>query len=225
MASHLERYHAILAGRGMKVGDQVVCTTRCPTPHQWWIHPWWVGVIEEVSDDAASWNGHNSEAYYCANFLYVKVRYLGSGSTTGFTQRDELASLLPLHGDPVTESPMFGGTDAEAIPLYQFACRVGLGERYAEASQKAWRKLNQEWQGTAYEATHATQHFYPVWFSDGRKRTPAVVVDTLEYPLRATPTARYAALFSNGTARGMSRLIIGGCHATREEAMNEGETK
>ena len=144
MANHLERYHAMLAGRGMKVGDQVVCTYRSPAPHQWWIHPWHVGVIEEVSDDAASWNGHNSEAYHCANFQYVKVRYLGNGNSAGFTQRDQLASLLPLTGDPVTESPYFGSDDAEAIRIYQFACRVGLGDRYAEQSQKAWHKMNRE---------------------------------------------------------------------------------
>jgi hypothetical protein len=137
MQNHLERYHAMLAGRGMKVGDQVICTYRCPTPHQWWIHPWWVGVIEEPSTDVASWNGTNSEAYWCANFLYIKVRYLGNGTTAGFTSCDSLAYLQPLLqiGDPVTESPYFGSNDAEAIRLYQFACRAGLGDRYAEESQ------------------------------------------------------------------------------------------
>lgn len=142
MANHLERYHAILAGRGMKVGDQVICKYRCPTPDQWWIHPWWVGVIEDVSDDAPSWNGHNSEAYFCATLLYIKVRYLGHGTSAGFTQRDSLANLLPLHFGEVTESPYFGSDPAEAIRLYQFACRCGMGDRYAEASQKAWHKLN-----------------------------------------------------------------------------------
>jgi hypothetical protein len=56
-----------------------------------------------------------------------------------------LANLLPLNiGDPVTESPYFGSEPAEAIRLYQFACRVGLADRYAEESQKAWHKLNTE---------------------------------------------------------------------------------
>ena len=141
MQTHLERYHAMLAGRGLKVGDQVVCEYRRPKRDQRWIHPWHVGVIEEVSDDPKSWNGSTSEAYYCATYLYVKVRYLGHGTSAGFTQRDQLASLLPLTGDPVTESPYFGSDDAEAIRIYQFACRVGLGERYAEESQKAWFRL------------------------------------------------------------------------------------
>jgi hypothetical protein len=150
MGKHLDRYHDILRGRGMKVGDQVICTYRCPTPHQWWIHPWHVGVIEEVSDDPASRNGHHSEAYYCANFLYVKVRYLGHGASAGFTQRDQLASLLPIHfGDPLTESPHFGSDPAEAIRLCQFACRAGVGERYAETSQKAWHELNEQHKETA----------------------------------------------------------------------------
>lgn len=142
MGKHLERYHEILAGRGMKVGDQVICTYRCPTPHQWWTHPFHVGVIEEVADDAGSWNGHNSEAYYCANFLYVKVRYLGHNGSAGFTQRDSLANLLQLQGDSVSESPCFSADPSDAIRLYQFACRAGYGGHYAEMSQEAWHKLN-----------------------------------------------------------------------------------
>jgi hypothetical protein len=153
MANHIERYHAMLAGRGMKVGDQVICTYRCPTPHQWWIHPWHVGVIEEVLDDASQWNGHNSEAYHCANYHYVKVRYLGHNGSAGFTQRDQLAYLLPITmfpwDVPLTESPYFGGDPAEAIRLYQFACRVGLGDLYAEESQKAWHELNRQHQEIA----------------------------------------------------------------------------
>ncbi len=148
MAKHLERYREMLAGRDMAIGDQVVCTFRCPTPHQWWIHPWHVGVIEEPSDDVASWNGHDSEAQYCANCLYVKVRYLRSAASVGFTMLDSLANLLPLTGDPVTESPYFGSGAAEAIRLYQFACRTGLGDRYAEKSQKAWHELNRRQQLT-----------------------------------------------------------------------------
>jgi len=145
MANHIERYHAILAGRGLKVGDQVVCTYRTPTPHQRWIHPWHIGVIEEVSDSPADWNGIKSEAFYCATYLYVKVRYLGHNGSAGFTQRDQLASLVPLMGDPVSESPWFGSEAADAIAIYQFACRVGMGDRYAEESQKAWHQLNQLW--------------------------------------------------------------------------------
>jgi hypothetical protein len=145
MGIHLDRYHDILRGRGMKVGDQVICTYRSPCPHQWWIAPWHVGVIEDVSDDPASWNGHNSEAYYCANFLYVKVRYLGSSHSAAFTQRDQLASLLPIQfGEPLTESPHFGSDPAEAIRLFQFACRAGVGDRCAETSQKAWQDLNRK---------------------------------------------------------------------------------
>jgi hypothetical protein len=75
---------------------------------------------------------------------------------------------------------------------------------------------------TIYETWHATPHYYPVWFSDGRKRTPAVVVDTLAFPLRGTPTSKYAELFPNGEARGMARLIIGSCYPTKEEAMSKG---
>jgi hypothetical protein len=156
MSNHLERYHAMLAGRGMKVGDQVVCTYRSPAPNQWWIAPWHVGVIEEPLDDP-NWRsgvlpsyGSKSEAYFCANYRYVKVRYLGHGEESdsdarlvpGFVERDELAYLLQLHGDPVTESPWFGSDPAEAIRLFHFACRAGLDERYAEASQKAWHELN-----------------------------------------------------------------------------------
>jgi hypothetical protein len=140
--NHIERYHAMLAGRGMKVGDQVICTYRTPCPHQWWIHPFWVGVIEEVSDDVADWNGSNSEAYYCANLLYVKVRYLGGNGSAGFTQRDQLCSLLPLMGDPVTESPYFGSGPAEAIRLYQFAGRAGYANHYTQMSIDAWHELN-----------------------------------------------------------------------------------
>jgi hypothetical protein len=142
--THIERYRQILAGRGMKVGDQVICEYRTPTPHQWWCHPWWVGVIEEVSDDAGSWNGHNSEAYYCANYKYVKVRYLGHNGSAGFTQHDQLGSLRQLHGNAVSESPHFGSGPADAIRLYQFACRAGLGDRYAEESQKTWHELNRK---------------------------------------------------------------------------------
>jgi hypothetical protein len=140
--TYIDRYHAMLAGRGMKVGDQVVCEYRSPTPHQWWIHPWHVGVIEEVSDEAGAWNGTNSEACYCLISHSAKVRYLGNCDTPGFTQHDRLASLQPLLGDPVEESPWFGGFAEEAIRLYAFACRVGMGDKYAQESQKAWFRLN-----------------------------------------------------------------------------------
>jgi hypothetical protein len=145
MATHIERYHAMLAGRGMKVGDQVICTYRLPTPHQWWTAPLWVGVIEEAGTDATSWNGHNSEAYHCANFLYVKVRYLPTSHSAGFTQRDQLCSLLPIQfGDPVTESPSFGSDPAEAIRLYEFACRAGYGAYYSEMSREAWHAIHRK---------------------------------------------------------------------------------
>ena len=123
-------YDERLAGRGMAIGTKVINIHRVPTPHQYWQHPFWVGVIEAVGTDRESWNGHNSESAYCEMTHTVKVRYLGGcGHNAGFTQYDSIADLREFIGsDEVTESPTF--TDARAI--YEFACRCGLGDRYAQ---------------------------------------------------------------------------------------------
>ncbi len=139
MDRNLERFHQLLAGRGMAVGDHVVCDYRIPTSHQWWVAPFWVGIIQQPSTNVVDWNGHNSEAYHCANFLYVPIRYLGvQGGMPGFTQRDQLSSLRPvMWGSQIQHSPWYGSGERSAGELYHFACRCGLGDRYAEHKRAA----------------------------------------------------------------------------------------
>ena len=123
-------YTEMLAGRGMKVGDQVVCQYRQPSNIQWWIHPFWVGVIEDASTDKESWNGKNSESEFCVIVKSVKVRYLPSGSMAGFTERDSLANLRQVHFGNVAESPYFA--DDQKYDLWAFACKCGMGDYYAD---------------------------------------------------------------------------------------------
>lgn len=56
-----------------KQRDLVLCIYRVPSPHQPWLHPIWIGVIEEPSDNPASWNGCNSERAYCELTGKLKV--------------------------------------------------------------------------------------------------------------------------------------------------------
>lgn len=132
--THIERYEAMLAGRGLKIGDQVVCDYRMPYQEQWWVHPFWVGVIEPVSDDPATWNGSNSEAQYCVTCVCVRVRYLpGPTDEVGFTQHDSLGHLTQLNFGEVTESPYFASDAEGQQALYEFACRTAFGDRYKPA--------------------------------------------------------------------------------------------
>ncbi len=129
-----DRYIAMLASRGLKIGDKVVCTYRVPSANQWWTSPFWVGVIQDVSNDGD--DTKSSDARYCSVYQNVKVKYLGTehaSHAAGFTQIDGLAHLLPLHwSDELTHSPYFTDGDHEA--LYAFACKCGLGDYYKVAA-------------------------------------------------------------------------------------------
>jgi hypothetical protein len=134
-------YTELLHGRGMKVGDLVVCDYRTPTPHQWWIHPFWIGVLEAVGTDPKQWTGHNSEESYCVQCCTVKVRYLGGGDgSTGFTQHDSLGNLTQVHTEltgPLHTSPWFSSDELGQRALYDFACKLGMGDRYSLRGIKA----------------------------------------------------------------------------------------
>ena len=125
-------YVQMLAGRGMKIGDQVLNEYRMPHSLQWWIHPVWVGVIEDVSRDKDTWNSRNTEENYCVACHVVKVRYLASGDMAGHTQHDSLGSLRQLHFGTVSESPYFDSRKASKRALYEFACRAGFGDLYCD---------------------------------------------------------------------------------------------
>ncbi len=126
----VERYEQMLAGRGLKIGDQVICTYRSPSPNQWWVAPWHVGVIEPIAED-------NRHANYFVTCHYVMVRYLGSSKKEGFTQLDQLGSLRALEFGIESESPYFPDGGEGAMKLWQFACRCGLGDLYREAALRA----------------------------------------------------------------------------------------
>ncbi len=139
-----DRYIQLLAGRGMKIGDLVVCDYRMPTPHQWWTHPLWIGEIQDVSEDPASWNGHNSEAYFCAALKYVSVQYLPGSYIPGHHQYDSLANLRQVHQfgneEPITESPSFmSPQDRDECDglrrLADFAARFGWRKPYLDEYQ------------------------------------------------------------------------------------------
>jgi hypothetical protein len=134
-------YIEMLAGRGMKIGDQVVCQYRTPSDVQWWIHPFWVGVIEDIGRDKDAWNGHNTEEQYCVTCHVVKVRYLASGDMPGFTQHDSLGSLRQLHFGEVSESPYFGSGLKGKRALYEFACKCGFGDQYCDVVRIAPREV------------------------------------------------------------------------------------
>jgi hypothetical protein len=78
-----------------KTGDVVLCYYRLPCPWQHWIHPVWVGVVQEPGDDPASWNGHNSERSYCERCGYLPVLYGAHGETKAFRQHDSIDTLFP----------------------------------------------------------------------------------------------------------------------------------
>ncbi len=110
-----------------------MCDFRTPTPHQWWVHPFWVGVIEAPSE-APGVKGEYSEARICASLGYVKVRFLGAEGTgnmsSDFTHLTDLGYLRQLHFGTVEHSPWFASDEAGQRALYEFSCRCGLGDRY-----------------------------------------------------------------------------------------------
>jgi hypothetical protein len=116
----------------MKIGDQVLCEYRLPYANQWWIHPCWVGVIENVGRDKAAWNGSNTEEQYCVTCKAVKVRYLASASMDGHIQHDSLGGLRRLHFGDVAKSPCFDSSQTGKRDLYEFACKAGFGDRYCD---------------------------------------------------------------------------------------------
>lgn len=128
-----ERYIANLAGRGMKIGDLVVCTYRVPSANQWWTSAFHVGVIQDVERPADSTKA--SDARYCAVHGYVKVSYLPTEHGTqhgGFTQLDSLGHILPLNwSEDLRFSPYFGDGDHDA--LVAFASKCGLADYYRQA--------------------------------------------------------------------------------------------
>lgn len=128
-----ERYIANLAGRGMKIGDLVVCTYRVPSANQWWTAPFHVGVIQDVNETPDE-NSRmaTSDARYCAVHGYVKVSYLPTEHGTqfqGFTQLDSLGHILPLNwSEGLTHSPYFA--DGQHAELIAFASKCGLADYY-----------------------------------------------------------------------------------------------
>lgn len=125
-----DRYIANLAGRGLKIGDLVVCTYRVPPSNQWWTVPFHVGVIQDVEQPADATK--TSDARYCAVFGYVKVKYLATEhgtQFTGFTQLDSLAHILPLNwSEGLAHSPYF--SDSQHSELIAFAGKCGLADHY-----------------------------------------------------------------------------------------------
>jgi hypothetical protein len=74
---------------GFEAGQLVVCTYRMPSVLQPWIHPIYVGVVQEPGDDPAAWNGANTERAYCLRTATVPVRYEGR-----WLQHDAANSLI-----------------------------------------------------------------------------------------------------------------------------------
>ena len=122
-------YEEMLAGRGMTIGDQVVCDYRLPALHQCWTAPFWVGVIESASKDPRSC-GSLSEEQFCSRFQYVKVRYLDTRTSKGFTQFDQLGHMRQLHFGDVKYSPVF----IEPAEMLEFTGKCGLYDQFAVAA-------------------------------------------------------------------------------------------
>lgn len=92
------------------VGDKVLCSYRLPTAHQFWLHEVHVGTVEAAGTDPKTWNGHNSEADYCASCKVLRINY---GT---FTQHDSVDSLVPA---PQSAPFMLQTQDeAEALVAY-----------------------------------------------------------------------------------------------------------
>jgi hypothetical protein len=88
-----------LATNGFEAGQLVVCTYRMPRVFQPWIHPIYVGTVEEPGDDPAHWNGSNSERHYCELTGTVPVRYEG-----GWRQLDLADRLIHITPDDAAMS-------------------------------------------------------------------------------------------------------------------------
>jgi hypothetical protein len=82
-----------MAVNGFEAGELVVCEYRMPSVLQPWIHPIYVGTVEEPGDDPARWNGSNSERYYCELTGTVPVRYEGGWRQHDFA--DRLSRITP----------------------------------------------------------------------------------------------------------------------------------
>lgn len=57
------------------VGTRVTDATRCPDLVQPWLHPVYVGVVQQAGASKAEWNRTNSERDYCDLTNRVPVRY------------------------------------------------------------------------------------------------------------------------------------------------------
>jgi hypothetical protein len=134
-------YTEMLAGRGMKVGDQVVCDFRLPSDNQWWIHPFWVGVIEQADETEGTAWGCKSEARACVALKDVRVRYLAGSCCAGHLQHDPIGNLRQLHFGDVSESPTFTSDATGYRALYEFACKCGFGDYYSHGLRLAVRKV------------------------------------------------------------------------------------
>ncbi len=60
---------------GFEAGQLVVSRYRLPSELQPWIHDIHIGEVVEPGDDPATWNGSNSERYYCEIAGLVPVLY------------------------------------------------------------------------------------------------------------------------------------------------------
>lgn len=77
-----------------KTGDLVVCSYRMPSVHQPWIHPVWIGAVQEPGDDPEEWNGHNSERHFCEQTGRLPVRYYNPLDRSDcFVRHDDIDSL------------------------------------------------------------------------------------------------------------------------------------
>lgn len=82
-------------------GSMVICKYRMPIPHQPWIHPIYIGFVEEPGDDPKVWNERNSERYHCETTGKARVRYYTNwpyekDQEHSFVQQDSVTSLVPV---------------------------------------------------------------------------------------------------------------------------------
>lgn len=117
--THFNQWAARLVGPRVpfKLDDRVICGYRIPTPHQYWIHPVWVGRICEPGDDAVQWNGSNSERHYCEVCGKVPVQY-DESRPDGWKAHDYVGDLMPAPFGKTETWAIKDEDEAKLVDLY-----------------------------------------------------------------------------------------------------------
>jgi len=135
-----------LAIHGFEAGQLVVCRYRLPSKLQPWLHDVHIGEVVEPGDDPATWNGYNSQRFYCESTGLVPVLYClrfpcftcRERYPDGFRQHDSADSLIHITAEEAAMSfpeKVLRFVDLEALRNLANAKHPGAAELLARQEE------------------------------------------------------------------------------------------